>query len=647
MTATLLQPGNSSNSKRKQQSTNNNILHNPVILCILLTECAERVAYFGFRAILVLYFAQGLKFSDSASIALCSATAGAAYFSPLLGALLADGLWGRYKTILYFGWIYALGLGILSAAAFSVHRQQQEEADNSKNQDIMVDPQQQLGFERYLSFAGLFLACLGTGGIKPCVSAFGADQVTLEEECDDDGSKVESHHKLHQEEGTATACTMETTAAATASSTVARREERIRAFFASFYFCINVGALASFALIPVVRAHWGFGAAFFIPFVCMCFAMVVFWSQRHRYKHSHRSKSTATRTGQIVQESTTLSLWTTFRACGSILYERFWNNRLVMKAAFCLRLGQHAHDGHGHGHQLVPTSSSEDDESAEDGNDDGGGGDMDMKPVDYAVRHSQQQQKDRVYKDAAQALHVLPILMMFPVFWMLYDQQGSVWTLQANRMALHGLEPEQLNVLNPIGILMFIPLFDQIIYPFLENTGWNIAPLRRMQWGMLLMSVSFCLSGLLEGYIQQQPPSSVHVAWQIPQITIITAAEILLSVTGLEFSYAQAPQNMQAFMLAIYLFMTAVGDFFGAILYSSAFSNLNLITVMNICALLMLVNLGLFSLVARRWKPFRSFHGGNDHHHQEYEPEDEQQAERRSSLELGSIRVVREEDHGD
>lgn len=82
--------------------------------------------------------------------------------------------------------------------------------------------------------------------------------------------------------------------------------------------------------------------------------------------------------------------------------------------------------------------------------------------------------------------------------------------------------------------MLFIPLFDKILYPWLEAKGFNIKPLKRMEYGMFLGAVAFFASALLEYAIQQGPPNSVSLAWQIPQITILTVAEILLNVTGLE-----------------------------------------------------------------------------------------------------------------
>ena len=73
---------------------------------------------------------------------------------------------------------------------------------------------------------------------------------------------------------------------------------------------------------------------------------------------------------------------------------------------------------------------------------------------------------------------------------------------------------------------------------------------------MLLASVSFLVSGFLEAIIQTREANGkpqVHVLWQLPQVTIITVAEIFLSVTGLEFAYATSPDRLKAFLMALVL----------------------------------------------------------------------------------------------
>ena len=592
--------------KMTSSNSSSSILTNPVVGCILITETAERVAYFGFRAILVLYFVHGLQYEESTAVSLCSATQALAFLSPLLGALLADGSWGRYLTILRFGAMYAVGLILLASAAYQVVDTSSDgasdpefEFDEGGVQGQPSESESDLTMQRGLTFLGLFFTCMGTGGIKPCVSAFGADQVVLEDEAEAKKSEGNENENTGHLRGPETFFQDEPDTASTAqeyhlkqspvdkneqqSLISTLREERIREFFNSFYFCINVGAVGSFAVIPVVRSHFGFGEAFLIPALFMLFALALFWSQRKRYRHN---------TGDS-NECDSSSLTETFSASAAIVLERLRRMPVLRQLMAYLGIRHFLGD-----HALVSTAPEEDDGEYEDrfSNERTSSTSLD-DPANQKRQHA-------ITQDAAQALHVLPILFMFPIFWMLYDQQGSVWTLQASRMALHGLQPEQLNVLNPIQIMIFIPLFDKIVYPKLEAKGYNLRPLVRIQYGMVLASLSFLTSAILEYYMENHPTGTVHVAWQVPQITILTVAEILLSVTGLEFAYAQSPPNTKALILALYFFMMAIGDGFGAILYASVFSTWRLASAMLTCSILMIINFMAFALVARRWRPY-------------------------------------------
>ena len=209
--------------------------------------------------------------------------------------------------------------------------------------------------------------------------------------------------------------------------------------------------------------------------------------------------------------------------------------------------------------------------------------------------------------DAKESLRVVPILALLPIFWCLYDQQSSVWTLQATRMELSGLQPEQLNVVNPLEIMILIPLFDRCVYPWMERHSFNIRPLRRMSYGMLLAALAFFVSGILETAIQNREANDpehnkVVVFWQLPQITLLSVAEIFVSVTGLEFAYATSPERLKAFLMALFLLTTAVGDFLSGILYSTIFAELNRASVMHICGLFMIGNLAIFVWISQWWE---------------------------------------------
>ena len=106
-----------------------------------------------------------------------------------------------------------------------------------------------------------------------------------------------------------------------------------------------------------------------------------------------------------------------------------------------------------------------------------------------------------------------------------------------------------------------IPLFDQIIYPFLEKRGFNLRPIPRMVVGMVLGSVAFLCSGLLQIAIDNSAASGQmqSMLWQTPQYVVMTAGEIMFSITGLEFAYSQAPDSMKAVVQSAWLFTVSAG----------------------------------------------------------------------------------------
>ena len=126
-----------------------------------------------------------------------------------------------------------------------------------------------------------------------------------------------------------------------------------------------------------------------------------------------------------------------------------------------------------------------------------------------------------------------PVFLSLPLFWMLFDQQGSSWTLQAKAMNLWGLLPEQIGVVNPLLIMALIPLFDKVIYPALRRRGYSLSPLSRMGAGMVLSCISFLCSAAVQRAIEARGTGQVAIIWQMPQILIMSIAEILVSVTGL------------------------------------------------------------------------------------------------------------------
>ena len=172
--------------------------------------------------------------------------------------------------------------------------------------------------------------------------------------------------------------------------------------------------------------------------------------------------------------------------------------------------------------------------------------------------------KDAVSREGRGLIGRLAVLyVFFAVFWSLYYQTTSAWVLQADKMDRHWLGHDwlssQLQAINSILILVFIPLFSYVIYP-LAGRLVKLTPLRKISIGFFLTVPSFWITAWVEKQISQGMHPNIF--WQFMAYVFITAAEILVSITGLEFSYTQAPGKMKSLVMALYFGSITLGTFF-------------------------------------------------------------------------------------
>ena len=191
----------------------------PQIKYIVGNEACERFSYYGMKGILALYATNILLKTKDEATNIIHLFGFANYFMPLLGAWVSDRLWGRYKTILWISLFYCLGHGVLATSDF-------------------IPSLQGKALALYI---GLALIAFGSGGIKPCVSAFLGDQFKPEQ------------------------------------------RPLLQKAYAAFYWSINLGSFFSFLVIPFVRKHYGYSWAFGIPGIFMAIATFVFWLGTKKY----------------------------------------------------------------------------------------------------------------------------------------------------------------------------------------------------------------------------------------------------------------------------------------------------------------------------------------------------------------------------
>ena len=161
--------------------------------------------------------------------------------------------------------------------------------------------------------------------------------------------------------------------------------------------------------------------------------------------------------------------------------------------------------------------------------------------------------------------NLLTLVPFVAMFWALWSQNFSSWVVQADKMdrRLFGVEwlAGQVQTVNPIFILGMLPLFSYVLYPALGRL-FQLTPLRKIGLGLFLVVVAF----LIVGWIQLRIDAGQHptILWQILAFVVLTAAEIMVSVTHLEFAYTQAPKEMKSLVMCTYLGAISLGNVFTA-----------------------------------------------------------------------------------
>jgi POT family proton-dependent oligopeptide transporter len=438
---------------------------------IIATEGCERFSFYGMRNILtpflvstlLLYLPLGER-GLAAKDVFHTFVIGV-YFFPLLGGWIADRFWGKYHTVLWLSVVYVAGHACL--ALFDDNR---------------------TGF-----YTGLFLIALGSGGIKPLVSAFVGDQ-------------FDSTNK-----------------------------HRAKLVYDAFYWIINFGSFFASLLMPIFLRDFGPAIAFGIPGALMAIALWVFWLGRKRYvrlpptpsnPHSllrvARTALLARATGQSRP-----GLWIAGFGAVLALASLVAIPQLGFVIGACLALGAVlVFGGIGTALQLERARGVHPDEAI--------GG----------VRG---------------VLRVLVVFALVTPFWSLFDQKASTWVLQGAEMTKPAWFHEaQMQALNPLLVLILIPFNNAVLFPLMRRLGIEPTALRRMGTGIALAALAWVAAGALQ--LALDGGDAVSIAWQILPYALLTLGEVLVSATGLEFAYSQAPPSMKGAIMSFWMLAVTFGN---------------------------------------------------------------------------------------
>ncbi|XP_073425642.1 solute carrier family 15 member 1 [Dendrobates tinctorius] len=372
------------------------------IFFIVINEFCERFSYYGMRAVLVLYFKYFLRWDDNLATVVYHTFVAVCYLTPILGAIIADSWLGKFKTIVYLSIVYAVGQVIMSVSA--IHDLTDGNRDGTPDSiDVHVA----------LSMIGLILIALGTGGIKPCVAAFGGDQFEESQE-----------------------------------------KQRSR-FFSIFYLSINAGSLLSTIITPILRGQECgihsqqkcYPLAFGVPAALMVVALVVFIIGSGMYKKVSPQ-------GNIIVQ--------VFKCITFAISNRYKNRS-----------------------KSIPKR-------------------------EHWMDWAKEKYDELLIAQVKMVLKVLFLYIPLPMFWALFDQQGSRWTLQATTMdgnfGAIQIQPDQMQTVNPILIVILVPVMDIVVYPLIRKCKLNFSPLKRMTVGMFLAAMAFVVAAIVQKEIDKTLP---------------------------------------------------------------------------------------------------------------------------------------------
>uniref|UniRef100_A0A8C6QII1 Solute carrier family 15 member 1 n=2 Tax=Nannospalax galili TaxID=1026970 RepID=A0A8C6QII1_NANGA len=372
------------------------------IFFIVVNEFCERFSYYGMRALLVLYFRNFIGWDDDLSTAIYHTFVALCYLTPILGALIADSWLGKFKTIISLSIVYTIGQAVISVSSIN------DLTDH--NHDGSPDS---LPVHVALSMIGLVLIALGTGGIKPCVSAFGGDQF---------------------EEG---------------------QEKQRNRFFSIFYLAINAGSLISTIITPILRVQQCgihsqqacYPLAFGVPAALMAVSLIVF-------------------------------------VLGSRMYKKFQPQGNIMgKVVKCI--GFAIKNRFRHRSKTFPKR-------------------------EHWLDWAKEKYDERLISQIKMVTKVLFLYIPLPMFWALFDQQGSRWTLQATtmsgRIGAIEIQPDQMQTVNAILIVIMVPIVDAVVYPLIAKCGFNFTSLKKMTVGMFLASMAFVVAAIVQVEIDKTLP---------------------------------------------------------------------------------------------------------------------------------------------
>lgn len=480
---------------------------------ILANEICDRFAGAGFHANMITYLTQVLNLPLVKASNTLTNFGGTSSFTPLIGAFIADSFAGRFWTIIIGSIIYLLGMIAITVSAVMP----QLRPPPCPNQ---VDCLEASNMQLSVLYIGLLLTSLGTGGIRPCVVTFAADQFDLSR---------------------------------------AKTESRSWNFFNWYYFCMGMASLLAATVVVYIQDNVGWGWGLGIPTAVMALSLVAFVLGSAMYKKIKPGGSPYVRVAQVVAAAVKKR-----RAVVPTDPHALYQNRQL--DAHISSNGRLMHSDHLKWIDRAAVVA-----------------DSDMKESDrpnlwrLATVHRVEEVKTIIRMLPIWSAAILHVASHSHLGSFTIQQARS---MERHLSPSFQIPPASMSIFSTLTVLAGLPIYERLVIPIARRLTSNpkgLTCLQRMGVGFGINILATIVSALIE--MKRKSAAADHnlldkptviipisVFWLVPQYCLHGLAEVFMSVGHMEFLYDQSPESMRSTAAALFWIGIAVGSYVGTLM---------------------------------------------------------------------------------
>ncbi|KAJ3690495.1 hypothetical protein LUZ61_019659 [Rhynchospora tenuis] len=473
---------------------------------ILANEVCDRFATTGFNANMITYLTQQMHMPLVEASNTLTNFGGTASLTPIIGALIADSFAGRFWTIAAGSIFYQLGMISLTLSAVipSLHPSQCISHQTC---------QKASGWQLFILYASLLFTAIGSGGIRPCVVPFGADQFGL------NGTQPTAQRGWN--------------------------------FFNLYFFSMGLAVLLALTVVVYVQDNVGWAWGFGIPTIAMFFSVIAFIVGYPLYVKMKPGGSPLTRLTQVIVAA--------FKK-RNVVRPDDWNMLYQDKELDAdISVGGRLH----HTNQLEFFDRAAIVTEA------------DMLPSGYpnlwrlSTVHRVEELKSIIRMLPIWAVGILLITSLSHNYTFAIQQAH----IMDRHMSRHFQIPAAtLSIFTVLGMLISLAIYDRFFVPLARRftkRPSGITYFQRMGIGLCIAMLSNVSAALVERRRRNAVNLhgvSISVFWLVPQYAIHGLAETFMSVGHMEFCYDQSPESMRSTATALFWLAASIGNYLGTAL---------------------------------------------------------------------------------